>query len=884
MGKAIAQALGLFESQAEHAATTPLMAQYLAIKKQYAEYLLLFRLGDFYELFFEDAVKAASALDIALTKRGKHQGEDIPMCGVPWHQAEIYLSRLIRAGFRVAICEQDESAPKPSKGKTLIERKVVRVITPGTLTEDALLDAKRNNFIVCVAEFSGLLGFAAIDISTGAFFTEECAGEDLSGLLAKTEPGEILIPESLAKKFAAALLPYQAALSIQPDARFNADNARDALLRAYGIESLDGIALLPRHAVTACGALLDYIRLTQQGGILNLERPQWRAPADYMAIDAATARNLELRRKLNGDYAGSLLSCIDRTVTNPGARLLDAWLAAPLADAEKINARFDAVGYFLAQSLAREKLRGVLKSCPDMERALSRLALQRGGPRDLASLAGSLKSARDLRRDLLELQGRGGNFPLPLQEISQNLGNHDALIENFSRALADDLPHLLRDGGFVRKGYAHDLDHLRELRDESQRLVAALQSRYAIESGISNLKVKHNNILGYFIEVPPKSGDKMPPHFIHRQSLATGHRFVTQELLDLEQKISKAADQALAMELEIFEKLRQSAVDAAPAIRLAAGALSALDVFSALAQLAAEENYCRPDLNDSLSLEISGGRHPVVEQALRRSKSRFAPNDCHLGCEKNPARLYLMTGPNMAGKSTFLRQNAIIAILAQMGSFVPADSCRIGLVDKIFSRVGAGDDLARGQSTFMVEMTETAMILNQASPRSLVILDEIGRGTSTHDGLSIAWAVLEYLHNKLQCRGLFATHYHELTALAKDLPGLDCLTMRVAEQDGGIVFLHEAARGVAERSYGLHVAKLAGLPQEVLARAGDILRHLEKKPERRPLPQAGPPQQSPMDQNQRGILTALRNLNLDELSPKAAWDTLDQLRKKAAKD
>ncbi len=872
-------------------AVTPLMAQYFAIKREYADYMVLFRLGDFYELFFDDAVRAAATLGIALTKRGQHMGQDIPMCGVPWHQADSYLPRLIRAGFRVAVCEQSAAdTPNAKGGKTLIERKVVRVITPGTLTEDNLLDARRNNFIVgiCADGLDGKNGgaLAMIDLSTGAFALRDFAKPDLANILAAIEPGEIVVPENLANDpaWADILRGYASILTAQPDARFNAESAKSRLLQLYGVATLDGIGDFSAPSVCAAGALVGYIQLTQQGAVPGLDRPQFHRASAHMQIDAASARNLELRRTLNGERAGSFLSAIDRTQTNSGARLLDTMIAQPLTDPAEINSRLDAVEYFAANADLRKTAREKLARCPDIERAVSRLILNRGSPRDLACLRDGLRLAAEISGDL----SAQNSAPVLAARIQRDIGNHRELQKTLQSALAAELPVFARDGGFIAAGYSTELDHLRELRDESHRLIAALQQNYADKTGIANLKIRHNNILGYYIEIQPKFANKMTVDFIHRQTLATAARYTTPELNDMEQKLSRAAAQAIAVEMAIFAQLTGMVANAADGLRLCAASLAALDVYAALAQLAGDEQYTRPVITADLSFDIAGGRHPVVEQSLRARQKNFIANDCRL--QENPGNLWLITGPNMAGKSTYLRQNALIAILAQIGSFVPAQQCRIGTVDKIFSRVGAADDLARGQSTFMVEMVESAAILHQSTERSLVILDEVGRGTSTFDGLSIAWAVLEYLHNHIKCRGLFATHYHELTQLTGQLPQLAAYTMRVKEWQNDIVFLHEIAPGAAERSYGIHVAKLAGLPRQVIGRAGEILRGLEKdKIENDKIGGGTVNTPATPDSANPGapgewiqISQDLQNLDLDNLSPRAAWDLIADWHKKIA--
>ncbi|NNG03938.1 MAG: DNA mismatch repair protein MutS [Inquilinus sp.] len=807
-----------------------MMKQFLEAKAAYPDCLLFFRMGDFYELFLDDAVQAAAALDITLTKRGRHDGDDIPMAGVPVHAHEAYLARLIRKGFRVAVCEQVEDPAEARKrgGKTLVRREVVRVITPGTITEDSLLEARANNFLVALTEAGGGLGLAAVDISTGTLLVEPTAPDRLPAALARLDPGEVLVPERLIQRPELFELfgEWRHRLTVQPTSRFDSENARARLLSLFNVATLDAFGSFGRAEIAAAGALIDYVELTQKGRLPRISPPRRPADGAALEIDAATRRNLELARTQSGERQGSLLATIDRTVTGGGARLLAAHLAAPLTDPAAIGRRLDAVGLFAEQESLRRDLRGHLRGCPDLERAAVRLALGRGGPRDLAAVRDALNAAATIRDRLAD----PGPIPLPplVAEAAEGLGDHRALTERLGRALAPEPPVLARDGGFIAAGYAEELDRLRTLRDQSRRLMADLQARYAEATGIAGLKIRHNNVLGYFVEATPTHAARLtqPPHesvFIHRQTLASAVRFTTTELAELERAIGEAADKALALELGLFAEL-VAAVDArAEPVAEAARALAALDVAAANAELAVDRRYVRPVVDDSRELEIVGGRHPVVEAALDRGA--FVANDCALTADD---RLWLLTGPNMAGKSTFLRQVALIAVLAQMGSFIPADRARIGVVDRLFSRVGASDDLARGRSTFLVEMVEAAAILNQAEARALVILDEIGRGTATFDGLSIAWAAVEHLHAVNRCRALFATHYHELTALSATLPALSCHSMRVKEWQGDIVFLHEVAPGSADRSYGIHVAKLAGLPPKALARASAVLEALEQ--------------------------------------------------------
>ena len=866
---------------------TPLMAQYLAIKAENPDSLLFYRMGDFYELFFDDAVAAAAALDIMLTKRGKHNGADIQMCGVPVHAADTYLQRLIRKGFRVAVCEQleDPAAAKRRGAKAVVKRDVIRVVTPGTLTEDSLLDARRHNYLAALAEVRGALGLAWVDVSTGAFSVEGPPEASLAAALARLEPGEILVPDRMLQTPALFELfaQWKSRLTPLPAARFESEGGRRRLEMLYGVAALDGFGEFSRAEVAACGALVDYIELTQKGRIPRLSPPRRELAGAVMEIDPATRRNLELHETLTGERNGSLLSVIDRTVTGAGGRLLAQRLAAPLTDPAEIARRLDAVEFFVHEETLRKALRTLLSRAPDIERALSRLSVGRGGPRDLAGIREGLARAAETRAALSETQ----RLPDALQEATRDLGHHAALIDRLARALRPDPPILTRDGGFIAEGYAAELDELRTLRDESRQLIANLQAKYARDTGIASLKIRHNNVIGYFIEITSTHADKISAGdrlFIQRQSMANAVRYTTTELSELQSKIDRAADQALALELQLFEDLVKEATARAEPIALAADALARIDVAAGLAELAATRRYARPLVDNSRVFAIAAGRHPVVEAALATS---HAPDFVVNGCDLAPAqRLWLVTGPNMAGKSTFLRQNALIAILAQMGSFVPAEAAEIGIVDRLFSRVGAADDLARGRSTFMVEMLETAAILNLATDRSLVILDEIGRGTATFDGLSIAWATLEHLHEANRCRALFATHYHELTALAVRLDALSPHTMRIKEWQSEVVFLHEVIAGAADRSYGIHVAKLAGLPSSVIARAEEVLATLERGEQSGAVTKlvddlplfSVTARTSPKSESKSAVEDALAAVNPDELTPISALELIYRLK------
>ena len=896
---------------------TPSMAQYLEIKAANPDSLLWYRMGDFYELFFRDAVLASEALSIVLTKRGKHQGDDIPMCGVPIHRADEYLQRLIRKGFRVAVCEQLEDPAEARKrgAKAVVKRDVVRLVTPGTITEDALLEAKSRNYLTAL--FAGVangavidvaepVALASIDISTGEFELSEVSASDLAGELVRLAPGEIILTDAA---FADPLIRRAvdlsgAAASPNPAQYFDsAAGARD-LKAQLGVKELDGFGHFTRTELAATGAVLKYIALTQMGQRATLRPPRRTTGATALTIDAATRSSLELVRSSSGDSSSTLLAAVDRTVTGAGARELQARLSSPLADADAINARLDCLTFMIERRRTIADVRKILRQTPDMARALPRLGFGRGGPRDLASIGAGLDAARACSAALQASAGVIGLPPL-LSDLARRLTAAPvALATALKAAIIDEPPYLRRDGDFVRPGYNADLDAAIALRDNSRDVLARLEARYVEETGIKQLKIRHNNILGYYVEVTQLNAKPLqtPPFdtiFRHRQSMANAMRFSTAELLEAEGQIASASERALQLEQEVFNDLVHQIAEAQGAVADAAAALAELDVIAALSELALEQNYVRPVIDASDAFDIRGGRHPVVQQALARSNAgAFIDNDCVLGRASGDgensasvlpdARIWLVTGPNMAGKSTFLRQNALITVMAQTGSYVPAKSAHIGVVDRLFSRVGASDDLARGRSTFMVEMVETAAILNQATARSLVILDEIGRGTATFDGLSIAWATVEYLHDVTKARALFATHYHELTALSKTLARVANVTMDITDWHDEIVFLHKVKAGAASRSYGIQVAKLAGLPDVVLSRARDVLALLEKNDRRskgnggllddlplfaaaRPKSFTGPAPQSAVD-------AALADIRPDDLTPKAALEKLYALK------
>ena len=873
---------------------TPMMAQYLEIKAAHPDALLFYRMGDFYEMFFDDAVAASEALDIALTKRGKHDGKDIPMCGVPHHAAEGYLLTLIRKGFRVGVCEQLESPAEAKKRgyKSIVKRDVVRLVTPGTLTEDSLLNARSHNYLAAFVEVRDQAAIAWVDISTGTFSVMKANQTRLGPELARLSPSELIVPQSLEGDLHQIVSEFGISLTGLSGSSFDSTSGEKRLCDLFGVQTLDAYGTFDRAEIAAMGAIVDYLNITQKGKLPLLQPPQQEQHNKTVQIDAATRRNLELTQALSGGRAGSLLSVIDFTVTAGGARLLERRLSAPSRVLETVSGRLDAVAHMLENSRITEDVRSQLRQVPDLDRALSRLSLDRGGPRDLTAIRNGLAQAAHLSAEGL------GDTPTLLSNALADLKGHDVLIDLLDQALIAEPPLLARDGGFIAPKYDEDLDEVRKLRDEGRSVIAKMQTEFVSITGISALKIKHNNVLGYFIETTAAHADKMlsPPlneNFIHRQTTANQVRFTTVALSEMETKILNAGNRALEIEKRLYEILKSAILESAALITQTARALAEIDLATSLAHLARSQDWCKPVVDNSRAFKIVGGRHPVVEKALRdQSGQPFIANDCDLSAVEK-ANIWLLTGPNMAGKSTFLRQNALIALLAQMGSYVPATSAHIGMISQLFSRVGASDDLARGRSTFMVEMVETAAILNQADDHALVILDEIGRGTATYDGLSIAWATLEHLHDVNKSRALFATHYHEMTALSGKLEGVDNATVAVKEFDGDVVFLHEVHKGAADRSYGVQVAKLAGLPDAVIARARVVLEALEKG-ER----EGGATQKTLIDDlplfsttpaparvkiEASPALDLLGKILPDELSPKQALDLIYKL-KEAAKN
>jgi DNA mismatch repair protein MutS len=873
------------------------MAQYLAAKAEHPDALLFFRMGDFYELFFEDAEKASIAVGITLTKRGQHGGEPIPMAGVPWHQAENYLSKLIRSGFKVAVCEQleDPAEAKKRGGKAIVNRGVVRVVTPGTLTEEGLLDARAANRLAAIAFTSEGAAIAWADVSTGAFETRSLKHNEAEEEIAALSPAELLVTDADAQHVNEAARTSGATLTIRPAVKADAKAAARRIKAAFEVAALDAFGDFNNAELSAMGLLLDYIELTQAGAAPRLMPPRRNAERAFMAIDAATRAALEIERSVRGGREGSLLACIDRTVTSAGGRMLAERISRPLTDVAAINARLDAVQFFIEARDRRSGVREELRAAGDLARALTRLALGRGGPRDLANLRDGLGAGDRAAAVCLGLSSEApGEIKRSCSALSLSAHAESAeLAQVLGRALASDVPLLARDGGFIAAGYDAALDETRALRDDSRKVIAALQATYAEETGIAGLKLKHNNVLGYHIDATTKQAEALmaPPlnaRFIHRQTNAGSIRFTTTELAELDAKIARAGDAALARELALFKEFAARATANEGPIRAAAEALASLDVAAALAEWAEETQATRPEIDETSALLAEGARHPVVEEAVRRDGQGFTPNDARLDAEaRSGPRLMVVTGPNMAGKSTYLRQIALLAVLAQAGAYVPAKKLRLGIVDRVFARVGASDDLARGRSTFMTEMVETAAILNQAGSRALVVLDEIGRGTATFDGLAIAWAVAEHLHEANKCRAVFATHYHELTRLADKLEGGANAHLRAKEWKGDLVFLHEVAPGAADRSYGIQVAKLAGLPKSAVERARAVLQRLEASggSTRMEIADELPLFAQVMEEHTPSALeTALNDINPDHLSPKEALELLYELKAAAQQD
>ena len=887
--------------------TTPSMKQYIDIKNEYPDFLVFYRMGDFYELFFDDAIKASKALDIVLTKRGTYQGEPIPMCGVPFHAYENYMAKLIHQGFKVAICEQVET-PEEAKirggYKAIVKREVIRLVTSGTLTEDNLLDARTHNYLLCCSSNEKSFGFAWVDLSTGDFNTQNIdfeknkKAETLQAFLYNLDAGEIIVSDSLLNDVNTfrVLKHYQEKLTVLPQARFSLLSAKNMLEKTFNVQTIDSFGSFSTQEIISAGIAIDYIQTTQKGQLPQLKIPHKFSQNKFMEIDYATKYNLELFSSVSGDKKSSLLSTIDRTITSAGARLFATRLLNPSIDVNLINHRLNMVDFFIRATEIRNNLRAYFKQTSDIERIISRMSLNRCEPKEFVALGTTLSYVPKIRNLLHSL----GNYNLPFDKLPveideklQTLADFSSIVTEINEAFIDsaDLPAKSRDGGFIRSGYNAELDHLKNMQKDQKEAISSLEQKYIQESGVANLKIKHTSVLGYFIEVPAKMATDMiqKPQFIHRQSVLSGARFTTVELNEMEQDLRTSSEKALALELNIYANLMQQALAITPSLYNVAKVFSELDVACALADLAVEQKYTRPIIDQSMDFIVKDGKHPVVEKSIEKTMDgTFISNDCLLNSADN--RIWLLTGPNMAGKSTFLRQNAIIAIMAHIGSYVPCSYAKIGVIDKIFSRVGASDDLSRGRSTFMVEMVETASILNQATEKSFVILDEIGRGTATYDGLSIAWSVVEYLHEINKCRSLFATHYHELTILAKKLKQLSLHCMKIKEFNGNVVFLHKVIDGAADRSYGIHVAKLAGLPGLVIKRSEQILKSLEQNPNKNSITEIENdlPLFAVLKEEHKATeeivvkpnpaVEMLETINPDNLTPKEALDILYELK------
>ncbi len=876
--------------------STPLMRQYTAIKKEHPSALLFFRLGDFYELFFEDAVVASRELQITLTSRNKEKGAAIPMCGVPYHSAENYIAKLIRKGFKVAICEQMED---PRLAKKLVRREVTRVLTPGTAA-DAHLGSEENNFLACVIRAGDAAGFAALDLSTGEFRATQFRGEDAERRIREEllvlRPREVLFASSMplfdqprTSSTQAAAAPRIASLENASWAEtplddwvFAPDYAIPQVENHFGVLSLEGFGLANRPAAaTAAGAILHYVRTTQRGSLDHVDRIGFYERQNCLVLDAVTVRNLELIEPLfagAGDNA-TLFRCLDCTVTPMGKRLLRAWMLRPSIDATEINRRLDAVEGMVKDLVAREELRRSLDGILDLERLLSRVTLEAANPRDLLALATSMAKLPGVR---------GALSRFPVERLVALHAQCDELADLHARivsSLEDEPPLTLADGGVIRSGVDAALDELRDLSRNSKQYIAQIEQRERRRTGIASLKVKFNSVFGYYLEISKVNQHLAPADYERKQTLVNAERFTTPELKEYEAKVLDAQEKMIEIERRLFAELRSAIAAEARRIRQTALALAEIDILAAFAALAANRSYCRPKLDDSADIEIVEGRHPVIEQMeINGVSDRFVPNDLFLNATTHS--ILLITGPNMGGKSTYLRQAALIVLMAQMGSFVPAHSARLGLVDRIFTRIGASDNLARGRSTFMVEMTETAAILNTATPRSLILLDEVGRGTATYDGLAIAWAAVEYIHANTRAKTLFATHYHELTELADRLSGVKNYHVSVKESGGGIVFLRKVEEGAADKSYGIEVAKLAGLPTDVVHRAREVLAEHEsaERSAVKHLAQeeagASAPMQltifTPLSQK---IVDRLKETDLNRLSPLEALNLLHELKK-----
>ncbi|MDR0942585.1 MAG: DNA mismatch repair protein MutS [Holosporales bacterium] len=795
---------------------TPMMEQYNSIKKDYADSLLFYRLGDFYELFYDDAIIASKELGLVLTKR-----VSVPMCGVPWHAAEMYLIKLVKNGHRVAICEQietPEEARKKRGYKATVERRVIRIVTKGTLIEQAMLGEKSNNFLLAISGGNDeKLGIAYADVSTGRFLLEEIKVDELLSVITKICPSEIICSDSLLskKEILTDLDKYKSIVRAMPSSKFTSNSASNRLAKFFDMKFIDAFGNLPKHVIEAASEVVEYISEVHKSDKICLSFPKFINHSDYMYLDNFTRKSLELTHTQRGEKKGSLLNNIDKTMTSQGARMLSRWLMEPSTDIRQINERLDYVEFFVKNQDVLGKVRNALSNFPDMERAFTRILMDKAGPRDLKCISAALTRALELGEFLSQFS--------QLNSIDLSFAEAREIVQILESALLDETPLLARDGGFIRKGYDQELDEYIDALENGDLIVRDMQKKYAEETGIPNLKIKKNFVMGYFIEISPNFASKIPYKFTHRQSLASCIRYTSEELVDAANKIYSAESNTKRRELAIFDELAEMVAKHKDNMRKISDNISFLDLTSSFSQIATENNYVRPELTSEKILDIKNGRHPVVENSLKLNGAKFIANDCFMS---DDVRTSLLTGPNMGGKSTYLRQNAIIIIMAQIGSFVPAETAKIGVTDRIFSRVGASDDITSGRSTFMVEMIETATILQQATENSFIILDEIGRGTSTYDGLAIAWAVIEEIADKIRARTIFATHYHELINIRDTIPKIQFLTVKVEEWQNKIIFLHKIEKGFADKSYGINVAALSGFPKNVLNRAEEILKKI----------------------------------------------------------
>lgn len=821
------------ESKPKSSNLTPMLQQYIDIKEKYADYLLFFRMGDFFELFFEDALTASKALDIVLTKRGKkNDGDDIPMCGVPVHAYESYLNKLVRQGFKVAICDQTETPEQAKKRggyKAIVNREVIRIITPGTVTEENLLESKSSNYLLCAFDTKDKLVLAYSDISTGEFYVRRVKKQNSIAEILKIGASEVILPEHLLEEsnFREFFNNNPKLITSFNKGYFESKRAERKIKSFYNIVTLEGVGFFDKAEISAIGGLLEYIEITQIDKKPKLSYPEKRDEKKHLELDLATINNLEIFKNTEGDKKFSLCNSIDNTVTALGSRGLQKLLKNPFAEKSEIERRLDAVEFFNKNLQLSSNLKEILQEFADVERILSRVYLGRANPRDMVSLKNSIFASLNIKSEFFNF---GDEKPSNIRNLFENIPTLDELYIILNQALSEEAPYGLNDGGIIKGGFNPKLDSYRNARQSAELEKEALQQKYIEQTGINNLKIKENNVIGMFVEVTANNADKIPSHFIHRQTLATNVRYTTDELREIENELINAKTYSIALEKEIFEELRVKIIAEADRLIQICNIVSELDIFINFALLALANDYVKPTITTDNKVDIKNGRHPVIESFINYNNNRdineFIPNDLVLNKGDN---LWLLTGPNMSGKSTFLRQNALIIIMAHIGCYVPAESAEIGITDRIFSRVGASDNLAKGHSTFMVEMVETATILNNATARSFIILDEIGRGTATFDGVSIAWSVLEYIATNIKACTLFATHYHELTELEKQVPALSCHRTKISEFEGEVIFQHKIEQGAASDSYGIHVAKIAGLPVEVTARADKILSILQAR-------------------------------------------------------